>query len=241
MNYTITSVGDPRSWTGKFGPMLSYDLRLEGEQETVELAQKPTTQAPVLGQTIEGTIDRTGPHGPKLKKAQPMGGSGGGRPKDPDLDHRIARQVAFKGAIELVAASPPIFGEDDTKAPSLHNEVAIASVAALTEELLPIVEGNVVDARPSVKRVAKTLSGGPEKPQEAAGAVSTPSEGDGPVTKEKLAQAFRDYLDKAGPPDSVDREAAKKKTELLMASLGITSTTEMSDDQARQMYEALTT
>ena len=117
MSYTVTSVNGSRDWDSKYGPMKSYKVNLKGPDgnvtNDVEVSQKSTTAAPTQGQVLEGAIE-AGNYGPKFKKAQkPMGGGGGGpRPRDPGERRSIERQVAFKGAVELVSAIP--FGDSNT-------------------------------------------------------------------------------------------------------------------------------
>lgn len=113
-NYTIREViGQPNAWNStKGGPMLSYSLDVTGDDGftgQVELNQKQTTAAPTVGQVIDGTLDRSNPkYAPKLKKTPPQGGggprSGAGRPRDPAERESIERSVAYKGAVDLVAA-----------------------------------------------------------------------------------------------------------------------------------------
>lgn len=110
MSHTITAVKGQREWQGKFGAMISYDIDVTGPDGQfhgdVELAQKPETKAPYEGLVLEGTIEQ-GKFGPKFKKTPPAttgGGGGGPRKKDPDERGSIEKQVAWKGAVELVAA-----------------------------------------------------------------------------------------------------------------------------------------
>jgi len=112
--YTIREViGTPIAWSSqKGGPMLSYSLDVTGDDGftgQVELNQKDSTPAPTVGQVIDGTLDKSNPkYAPKLKKAPPQGGGfGGGGPRagksKADQDS-IERAVAYKGAVDLVAA-----------------------------------------------------------------------------------------------------------------------------------------
>ena len=111
--YTIREIiGQPNPWQGsKGGPMLGYSLDVTGDDGfagQVELNQKVDTPAPTVGQVIEGTLDKSNPkYAPKLKKAQQsyagsFSGSGKGKSKA-DQDS-IERAVAYKGAVDLVAA-----------------------------------------------------------------------------------------------------------------------------------------
>lgn len=108
-NYTITSVNGRREFESKYGPLVSYKLTIKGDdgyEGEAEMTRKPESPAPQQGEQVEGTLDKSNPkYPPKLKRA-PGGGvarSGGGRPsKDSES---IERQVAFKGAVELIVAT----------------------------------------------------------------------------------------------------------------------------------------
>lgn len=81
--YKIQAVStETRQYDTKFGPMISYKLKLEGHDTPVELGQKSTTPAPQEGQTLNGHIEET-QYGPKFKKEQAFGGGGGGFTQSP--------------------------------------------------------------------------------------------------------------------------------------------------------------
>lgn len=70
MQYTVAAVSpEVRSFGTRYGDMKSYKVRFQetGEQ-VVEIAQKASSQAPAVGQTLEGSIDTSGQYGPKFKK-----------------------------------------------------------------------------------------------------------------------------------------------------------------------------
>jgi hypothetical protein len=68
MEYKITAVSqETRNYDTKFGPMVSYKLKLEGVEEPVELGQKATSPAPQAGQMLNGNIENT-QYGKKFKK-----------------------------------------------------------------------------------------------------------------------------------------------------------------------------
>lgn len=106
-NYTINSVEGSREFDSKHGPLVSYKVNITGDDGfsgLAEITQKPATPAPTPAQQIEGTLDKSNPKfPPKLKKAQ-MGGGPPPRGKSKQDDAAIARAVAYKGAIEIVAA-----------------------------------------------------------------------------------------------------------------------------------------
>jgi hypothetical protein len=106
--YTVEAITGNREFESKYGPLKSYKVKISGDDGfsgEAEITQKPTTAAPTVGQAIEGTLDKSNPKfPPKLKKAQVQSGgfSGGGKPNKDSKS--IERQVAFKGAVEIVVA-----------------------------------------------------------------------------------------------------------------------------------------
>lgn len=74
--YKIQAVSqETRTYDTKFGPMVSYKLKLDGVDAPVELGQKATTPAPIAGVTLNGHIEET-QYGPKFKKEQAQFGGG---------------------------------------------------------------------------------------------------------------------------------------------------------------------
>lgn len=138
-------VGEPREWAPKANPerkFKSYKVR-DDQGNEYEWNRKADSPPPPLG---PGEFEITPPKEgtsfpPKIKKAQSGGGFGGSRP-DPERDARIARQVAFKGAVELSAAT--VTASDGVQA----TEVVAKHIAELTDALLPIVTGPDVSAAP---------------------------------------------------------------------------------------------
>lgn len=89
------------------GSFHSYKLTVEenGTEHTgVELFQKADSIPPSVGQQIDGTLE-DGPYGKKIKKAQRLGGPGGGgfRPRDPKesaaIQHQHSQEMAVRVAI----------------------------------------------------------------------------------------------------------------------------------------------
>lgn len=76
MSYTVAAVNpNTRTFNTRNGEMISYEVRFqEIGTEVIEIAQKPSTPAPKVGDVLEGTIDRTGNYGPKFKKDFQAGG-----------------------------------------------------------------------------------------------------------------------------------------------------------------------
>jgi hypothetical protein len=104
--YVIEQVGETWEWTGQYGTNRSYKLNLKGSGPDgtvlagVELAQKPDTPAPTIGQTLNGTIDTTGRY-PKFRKEQQQGGGGGGgwKGSDPKEHAEIRMEWAIREAL----------------------------------------------------------------------------------------------------------------------------------------------
>jgi hypothetical protein len=102
--FTIRDVEKRKQFTTKHGSTLqSYGLTLEdGEKQLipVELNQKLETAEPVIGATIEGTVE-DGQYGKKFKKEQAnsSGGFGGGKGRDPKMEAQIRHMHAQKCAL----------------------------------------------------------------------------------------------------------------------------------------------
>ena len=126
--FTVKETSLPREWEGKYGKMLSYDLTVTGPNGDVEceLAQKPETPAPKVGDTLNGDIlPGKGNFPGKFKKEQ-QGGmpTKGGRPsRDPKERESIERQVCLKAAVELtVAMGPAAVGEMCERLEAFHRK-----------------------------------------------------------------------------------------------------------------------
>lgn len=80
-------------YTDKFGPKVSYTVKLQGQDVPVELSQKPETAAPVQGQSLDGTIEQ-GTYGPRFKKTFTQGGLSAGTSGSKDSDaYRSPEQI----------------------------------------------------------------------------------------------------------------------------------------------------
>jgi hypothetical protein len=96
---TAVDPNPPRQWSSqKGGPMLSYrvDLQRESDQfviRNVEWSKKQTSPAPVVGETVDCTVDMEAQYGPKLKVNFQQGGFGGrGGGMTPEREAQIIRQ-----------------------------------------------------------------------------------------------------------------------------------------------------
>lgn len=73
--YKITAVQRRDEWQSQYGPMVAYDLSLEGEDGWIRINQKPDTPPPRENQTITGNITtvnmRDGESFRKIQKVSP--------------------------------------------------------------------------------------------------------------------------------------------------------------------------
>ena len=141
--YTVEQIiGEPRDWQTKAGkPMKSYLLKVSGEDRNVELSQFPDTDAPTVGQVIDGALEESanGNFPPKLRKArQGGGGFGGPRPEDPERAKRIVRQHSQEMAIRFAAASGALVEID------LRDRETVGAI--VNEQLRPLIDWFEKDA-----------------------------------------------------------------------------------------------
>ena len=218
----VEIVGEPRSWSPKKGPAQGqtfHSYKVKDDKGTVyEINRKPESGPPKLGlDEYEITPPKEGTDfPPKLKKVQ-KGGFGGSKP-DPERDARIARQVAFKGAVELIAGG---------SSGVLTDDAYVEMVGSLTEALLPIVTG---ETGPSVEKkvedVAKSVSANP---------TPEPDSGDRAPSREAVREAYDTFIEKAR-----DKQSAKNLVKLQTAALGIEPEQEMDEEQRTKLYQFLT-
>lgn len=101
--YLVENATKKKEIEGRNGPLAIYELQLkDGEGSvTCEVAQMVTTAAPYAGQSVEGTIDHSGPFGAKFKKASKgaAGGGNAGFQRDPKETASIVRQHSQHMAI----------------------------------------------------------------------------------------------------------------------------------------------
>lgn len=111
--FTVNGARIKKENVGKFGNnVIAADLTgADGETfEGVEFFQKPTTPLPADGDQLNGSLTQT-EFGLSFKKEQTGGFSGGGGGfrgggrSNPDERNSIERQVAYKGAVEILRAA----------------------------------------------------------------------------------------------------------------------------------------
>lgn len=100
--YKITAVGNKETWQSSYGPMISYELKLDvtGE-EIVKQNKKPNSPAPKVGDAIYGTVERNA-FGAKFKTEQragapvPTSAKPAWQPKD---ERQITRNMVWKNLL----------------------------------------------------------------------------------------------------------------------------------------------
>ena len=107
MKYKIANAMKTGEFDSKFGKMFKYTVQLEGENDAVEIVQKPETPAP--SGEVEGTIEDT-QYGKKFKKVQAGGGYGG--KSDPATQKAIIRQNSLTNAVAYCTAKAGLMGPE---------------------------------------------------------------------------------------------------------------------------------
>ena len=124
-DYKVAQVSpETRTFSTKFGDMVSYKIKLEGVDEVIELAQKTSSQPPQSGDQLYGSIDTSGSFGPKFKKERrdSFGGGFGGQSQ---------YQTGGGTRTQGTSASSGRFGNSDpfTMYLSYAKDLAVALVA----------------------------------------------------------------------------------------------------------------
>jgi hypothetical protein len=212
-NYKVDSVVGKREFETKNGPLVSYKMQVTGDDGfsgIAELVQKPATSVPTEGQTIEGTLDKSNPNfPPKLKKAQ-QGQGGAPKGKSKQDEEAIARAVAYKGAVELVAASiPPGFPPD------------VVAARQMIEDYF--------------NHGLTLLQNGPLPPLKQVGTPHPATPDPGP-SKEELTKGYHAYMNGATAIGQ-SQEEATQNLKLKKTALGIDSVEAASPEQKQQLIE----
>lgn len=67
-DYKVTAVSpDPKEWSGQYGPMKTYRMKLEGVDDVVEVNKKAESPAPTRGEELYGEIQPNGQYASKFK------------------------------------------------------------------------------------------------------------------------------------------------------------------------------
>ena len=98
MTYKIISAMKTGEFQSKFGTMVKYAVQFEGEDDAVEIVQKPTS--PVPSGEVSGTIETT-QYGRKFKRDASGGFQGG---NNPQRQSSIEWQSARRDAVDYCIA-----------------------------------------------------------------------------------------------------------------------------------------
>lgn len=143
-NFKIREVSTrTRDWDGQGGSKnRSYYVKVDGDEKVFELAQKADKAPPAIGDAFEANVEEREHEGTtyyKLKKVyQQRGGPGGGRPRDPQEQKRIAVQASQKVAVEVVRLG---LGSLAPNGAAASVEAITDAVEQVTERLFRQVEG----------------------------------------------------------------------------------------------------
>lgn len=143
--YEVKSVhGEPKEWSGQYGPMLTYKLDLqsdEGFAGGVELNRKPESRAPQAGERVAGHLEE-GKYADKLKidfeetKALKQGGSeapsagtSSGARND-DVGARIERMAVIKALGSKLSQTDALTNDQKRHVEELETFISQASQAS---------------------------------------------------------------------------------------------------------------
>jgi hypothetical protein len=107
--YTVLGVdANTRTWNSeKGGQMIAYSVKFtEHPDKAVEWSRKASSDAPKVGDSVDGTIDWNAKFGPRFKQEfAGAKGSGTWKPRDPAEIAAIQRQAALKVSVQIAAAA----------------------------------------------------------------------------------------------------------------------------------------
>lgn len=220
-NYTITSVNGKREFESKYGPLVSYKLTITGDdgfEGEAEMTRKPESPAPQAGETIEGTLDKSNPKFPPKLKRAPGGGGGGGRaPARSSKDSEsIERQVAFKGAVELIVATLD-------PADTMPEDLVCERMTRYFNHGLSLIQNKQPLADPvgAIKDTFKAV------------------EVEQPVTDKELGDAYRQWS-AAQSAVGVSEEEAHSRIQQKKLALGVREMADATTEQRREFLAFLT-
>jgi len=108
---TVKAVTGRREWSGKYGPMIDYELTFEadGKSGAVYLTKKPDSPAPEVGESFDFEVVKRDQYGTKIKRvfedgAKFAGPTTAASPSQAARSESIERQVAAKCAAQVAAA-----------------------------------------------------------------------------------------------------------------------------------------
>lgn len=103
-NVIVTEVAEEsRKFTGSKGEREAWTVKTENAG-TIQVVQEPGVPAPKVGENLLLTVYPANGNFPPAGYPVKPGGGGGRRPSSPEERQSIERQVAFKGAVDLVVA-----------------------------------------------------------------------------------------------------------------------------------------
>jgi hypothetical protein len=224
-NYTINSVNGKREFESKYGPLVSYKVTITGDDGyngDAEMTRKPESPAPTAGETIEGTLDKSNPKfPPKLKKIPGMGGAPGRAPGRSNKDSQsIERQVAFKGAVELIVAT---LDPSDT----MPEDLVCERMTHYFDHGLSLIQGKpIVHSDQSVADVVKQAFPGATEVEQ-------------PVSDKELAEAYKSWSNGRAAMGE-DEATIQKRIQQKKLALGVSDMADADDSQRRAMLSFLT-
>lgn len=129
--YKVTAVNpETKNWSSKYGPMVTYEIKLEGHDYPVQLNQKPETPAPTVGQELNGDIENGNfPDGAlyyRFKKTSTFGGGKDYTEQLNRIEEMLKTLVAGSqggGAVEPTPAVPNVTNEGINPIPASTTEM----------------------------------------------------------------------------------------------------------------------
>lgn len=112
--YNITNVQRRDEWQGRFGPMVTFAVALEGEQGWIKLNQKLETPEPKVGDTLTGIIEnKTTTNGEAYRGFKKINPAYADKPQQqsqasPQMDYIVMMLEELTGRRELADPVPKL-------------------------------------------------------------------------------------------------------------------------------------
>lgn len=137
-----------KPWTGTYGAMIDYRLKLDGVDEVVVLSKKADSPAPTANDELFGSIDMSGKFGPKfvVDRSRFGGSSGGGSGSKPAYQPKDEKAIQ---AMWAIGQSVTAYGQLGAKETPQEYSGKVSELAVELFGMVDFVKGSQGEASDS--------------------------------------------------------------------------------------------